>query len=31
MGCVATFFGLVKAVPYFDRRFPDLLHILHQA
>ena len=31
MGCVATFFGLVKAVPYFDRAFPDLLHMLHQA
>eukprot|EP01046_Picozoa_sp_COSAG06_P011011 COSAG06_NODE_618_length_13744_cov_19.800220_3_plen_202_part_00 len=31
MGCVATFFGLVKAVPFFDRKFPDLLHMLHQA
>ena len=31
MGGVATFFGLVKAVPYFDKKFPDLLHMLHQA
>lgn len=31
MGSVAAFFGLVKAVPFFDKKFPDLLHMLHQA
>ena len=31
MGAIATFFGLVKAMPFFDKKFPDLLHMLHQA
>ena len=31
MGGIALFFGLVKAVPFFDKKFPDLLHMLHQA
>lgn len=29
---VATFiFGLIKAIPFFEKKFPDLMHMLHRA